>query len=153
LLVSLCGKMSTGFFAHISNRGSPLLFRNTLGLYECMLLGHTSFYVPVRPSKPVISLGGPAIEGKPLTLTCVSTGGYPRQNVSWYRGSVAPGNRLSASEWFVNNTLYDVISRLTFIPTIQDDGVLYICQSSYSDEPRLIETSHHNLLLARMYLQ
>ena len=112
-----------------------------------MLLFYHS-YVPVRPSKPVISLGGPAIEGKPLTLSCVSTGGYPRQDVNWYRGSVSPDNRLSGTISFVNNTLYNVTNTYMFTPTSADDRVLYICQSSYGDEPRLIETSNQNLLLA-----
>jgi len=103
--------------------------------------------VPVRPSKPVISLSSPAVEGSPLTLTCVSTGGYPKQDVSWYRESVSPGNRLGGSVSFVNNTLYDVTSTLMFTPTNQDDGVTYICQSSYNDDSRLIQTSQHYILL------
>lgn len=108
----------------------------------------------MRPSKPAISLSGLVIEGKPLTLTCLSTGGYPKQDVNWYRGSVSIGNRLTGSVSFVNNTLtlYDVTSTLTFTPTSADDGVAYICQSSYSGEPQLIETSQQSLLLSCQYI-
>ena len=95
-----------------------------------------------------MSLSGPAIEGTPLTLTCLSTGGYPRQDVSWYRGSLSTGNRIGGPISFVNNGLYDVTSTINLTPTRQDDEVAYFCQSSYSNEPRLIETSQHNLLLA-----
>jgi len=102
----------------------------------------------VRPSKLLMYLSGLAIEGMPLTMTCLSKGGYPKQDVSWYRGSVSTGNRLNASVSYVNNTLYDVTSTLAFNPTSQDDGVPYICQSSYRDNPRLDETSRHILKLA-----
>ena len=102
----------------------------------------------------MISLSGPAIEGVSLTLTCLSTGGYPTQDLNWYRGSVSSVYRLTGTlhTSFGINNLYDVNNTLTFTPTRADDGVPYICQSSYSDEPRLIQTTHQNLLLARKYL-
>jgi len=102
----------------------------------------------VRPSIPKIYLSGPAIEGIPLTMTCLSTGGYPQQDVSWYRGSVSTDHRLIASMSIVNNNLYDVNSTVTLTPTSQDDGVPYMCQSSYSGKPRFFETSQENLKLA-----
>ena len=109
------------------------------------------FHVSVQPSKPVIYLSGMAIEGVTLTLTCLSIGGYPKQDVNWYRRIVSSVYRLNGSVSFEINNLYDVTNTLTFTPFRADDGVPYICQSSYSDEPRLNETSEHNVSLACRY--
>ena len=118
-----------------------------------ILPGLNFFFISVRPSEPVISLSGPAIEGVSLTLTCLSIGGYPTQDLNWYTGSVSSVYRLSGTlhTSFGINNLYDVNNTLTFTPTRADDGVPYICQSSYSDDPRLVETIQHTLLLGCRY--
>jgi len=95
----------------------------------------------------------PAIVGVSLTLTCLSAGGFPEQDVSWYRGSLFSYNQMSGNVSVAfKATLYDVTSTLKFTPTHQDDGVSYLCQSSYSSEVRLNDTSQHILKLACMNL-
>jgi len=97
----------------------------------------------VRPETPTITSPTVYVQGSPTTLTCLSIGGYPQQSVDWYRNTVSIGTRLTgAINVVTNNETYNVTNTLTFTPTSADDGVLFICQSSYSDEPRLIEEAH-----------
>jgi len=106
----------------------------------------------VRPNKPKIVSPRVFIEGNSTNLTCLSIGGYPQQSVDWYRNTVSSGTRLTgAIKVDTNNETYNVTNTLTFIPTSADDGILFICQSSYSDEPRLIEEAHTIIIFERGY--
>jgi len=97
----------------------------------------------VRPETPTITSPTVYVQGRPTTLTCLSIGSYPQQSVDWFKNTVSNETLLSGVISIVtNNETYNVTNTLTFTPTSADDGVLFICQSSYSDEPRLIEEAH-----------
>ena len=99
----------------------------------------------MRPDKPRIITPTVVVQGRSTTISCISTNGYPQQNLEWYSGTVSSGTRLSNSTTVVDVLeagLFNVTSTLTFTPTEADGGVVFICQSSYSDEPRLIEQEH-----------
>jgi len=99
-------------------------------------------FVTVRPHEPTITSPTVFIQGIPTTVTCLSEDGYPQQSVDWFRNTVSSETLLSGViSVDTNNETYNVRNTLTFTPTQGDDGVLFICQSSYSDEPRLIENS------------
>ena len=100
-------------------------------------------FLPVRPYDLTITSPRVFIEGKSTHLTCLSVGGYPQQSVDWYRNTITIGTRLTgAINVVTNNKTYNVTNTLTFTPTRADDGILFICQSSYSDEPRLVGEAH-----------
>jgi len=100
-------------------------------------------FVPVRPYDLKITSPRVFIEGKTTHLTCLSEDGYPQQSVDWYRNTVSSETHLTgAINVVTNNETYNVTNTLTFTPTRADDDVLFICQSSYSDEPRLIKEAH-----------
>ena len=106
----------------------------------------------MRPYEPTTIAPGVFIENQPTNLTCLSIGGYPQQSVDWYRNTVSNETRLSGTITVdTNNETYNVTSTLTFTPTSADNGVLFICQSSYSDEPRLIEEAHTIIRFEREY--
>ena len=115
----------------------------------------SQFYFAVRPRTPVILNSSPStatiqgIEGLNLILTCISTGGYPQQTVKWYRGSVTDANRLAENTWAAFGELFNVTSTYTFVPKNTDDGFKFFCQSSYSGDPRIEDTSNVTLTLAR----
>jgi len=100
-------------------------------------------FVPVHPNEPTITSPTVFIQGKPTDMICRSERGYPQQSVDWFRNTVSSETLLSGVISFVtNNETYNVTNTLTFTPTSADDGVLFICQSSYSDEPRLVGEAH-----------
>jgi len=106
----------------------------------------------VRPREPTITSPAVFIENQPTNLTCLSIGGYPQQSVDWYRNTVSGGTRLTgAIKVDTNNETYNVTNTLTFTPTRTDEGILFICQSSYSDEPRVIEVAHTIIMFEREY--
>jgi len=108
-----------------------------------------NFFFLVRPNEPKLTSPTAFFQGKPTTLHCLSEGGYPQQSVEWYRSTVSGGTRLAGDISFhTTNDLYSVTNILTFTPTRADDGIHLICQSSYSDEPRLIEEAHTVIRLA-----
>ena len=77
---------------------------------------------------------------KPTNLIRLSEGGYPQQSVYLYKNTVSSETRLTgAIKVETNNERHDVTNTLTFAPTHDDDGVLFICQPSYSEQPRLIK--------------
>ncbi|WAR05151.1 TITIN-like protein, partial [Mya arenaria] len=86
-------------------------------------------------------------EGTPLTLTCISVGGYPQQTVKWYRESVTSTPLQPGLPVIVYADLFNITSSHTFTPTSLDDGLTYICQSSYSGEPQLIRSTKVKLFL------
>ena len=111
----------------------------------------------VRPTPPVILNSSPAtniilgIEGTSLNLICQSKGGYPQQKVEWYRGTVTNVNLLEGPSTVDSGDLYNVTRTYTFDPRSTDDGVMFICQSSYSGDPRMEGTSNVTLELACEY--
>lgn len=87
------------------------------------------------------------VQGNPLTLECISSGGYPLQTVNWYKDSVtsAPLNSESSHLTFAGQ--YNVTTRYSFKPGRTNDRQLYICQSSYFTEPSLLLQSNTELYL------
>ena len=103
----------------------------------------------MRTNEPKLTSPTAFIQGKPTKLHCLSEGGYPLQSVAWYKGTVSSGTRLAGVNSFNTiNGLFNVTNTLTFTPTSADDGIQLICQSSYSDEPRLIEEAHTVIRIA-----
>jgi len=99
----------------------------------------------VRADKPRIITPTVVVQGRPTTISCISTNGYPQQTLEWFSGTVSSATRLSNATTVVDVLeagLFNVSSTLIFTPTEASDGVVFICQSSYSDEPRLIEQEH-----------
>jgi len=92
----------------------------------------------VAPATPTITTQAAGSIGVPLTLTCLSANGYPQQTVDWYRGTVSKNYRLAGNVTVVQDGLFNVTNTLTLTPTSSDDGVKFICQSSYTGEPQLI---------------
>ena len=64
---------------------------------------------------------------------------------------MADANRLAGSTTFVSGELFNVTSTFTFAPRNTDDGVTFICQSSFSGEPFLKDRSNVALELACEY--
>jgi len=106
-------------------------------------------FVPVRPNEPTITSPTVFFQGQPTTFICLSEGGYPQQSGDWYKSTVSSGTRLTGVISFHTiNDLYNVTNTLTFAPTSADYGIQLICQSSYNDEPRLIEEAHTVIRIA-----
>ena len=111
----------------------------------------------VRPTPPVILNSSPDTniilgnEGTSLNLICQSMGGYPQQKLEWFRGSVTNVNLLAGPLTVESGDLYNVTRTYTFNPRSTDDGVMFICQSSYSGDPRMEGTSYVTLELACEY--
>jgi len=90
------------------------------------------------------------IQGEPMTLTCMSTGGFPPQSVDWYRGSTT-GSVLTncmVQHAYVQ-TLYNVNKSCTITPT--NDGETFFCVTSYSDAPQLVDIAEVTLRLESMF--
>ena len=118
--------------------------------YSLMSQQLTSTYnVSVKPAKPVITRPHPvnsiitATTGTPLTVTCLSVGGYPQQTVSWYKYQIGenPTKLSNCNSMVVNQTLYNVSEICTLTPTQDDKGARLYCQSSYTGDPPLLEKS------------
>ena len=116
------------------------------------------FLTVVRPSPPTIQSTPPdsttilGSEGVALTLTCLSTGGNPQQTVDWYRRDPTATLLTNCSTTPRHNfttDLYDVTKTCTLTPNRSDDGATFFCQSSYNNEPRLVNVSEIRLLLNR----
>ena len=92
---------------------------------------------PVAVNSKIIGLQGVALE-----LICVSTGGYLEQTLEWYlvRNGQSPTPMKNCLKYYASNNLYDVTRTCTFTPTYGDDGATFLCQSSYSGDPQLIDS-------------
>ena len=86
-------------------------------------------------------------QSQETTLVCTSSGGYPQPNVEWYRENTGTQPLTSSSSVNEGNNSYTVIQTYRFTPQRQDDGVKYICQSSFPTQPRHIATTSAELLL------
>lgn len=86
-----------------------------------------------------------------MTLECISRGGSPLQTVNWYRDNVNKSPLNSVSTVNTVDGKHDVTVRYNFTPEISDDRSLYICQSSYPTEPRLLSQSVVQILLNCKY--
>jgi len=62
----------------------------------------------------------------------------PQQTVEWHRGTVNNNNRLTGNVTVVQDQLFNVTNTITLTTTSSDDGVKFICQSSYTGELQLI---------------
>ncbi|WAR04164.1 HMCN2-like protein [Mya arenaria] len=125
------------------------------GTYTCSNTGQ-NLIVRVPPALPNIynstsvsqgELTVSGTEGTQLTLTCLSAGGHPQQTVNWYRGSVTSTPLQAGPPNVVSGDLFNVTRSYSFTPTSSDDGVMYICQSSYSGEPHLFRITKVKLFL------
>ncbi|XP_052805208.1 hemicentin-2-like [Mya arenaria] len=136
------------------------VIRTDEGNYSCSdafeRVSTVELMVRVPPSLPTIynttigsqnELTVSGTEGTPLTLTCISVGGYPQQTVKWYRESVTSTPLQPGLPVIVYADLFNITSSHTFTPTSLDDGLTYICQSSYSGEPQLIRSTKVKLFL------
>ena len=85
------------------------------------------------------------------SLVCTSSGGYPQPHVEWYRGNTGTQPLISSSSVNKGSDYFNVTQTYTFTPQRQDDGVKYICQSSFQTAPRHISTTSAELLLNRKY--
>lgn len=92
-------------------------------------------------------------EGQSLTITCISKGGSSKPTVEWYKGSTVSSPLSSTSSEQVSGGGYIVTIQHTFTPVRTDDRQTYICQSSYSTEPRLADTTFVELYLQRKSLK
>ena len=105
--------------------------------------------------KPVITRPQPVdsvitgTNGTPLTVTCLSVGGYPRQTVGLYKYQTGQNHTKLVdcnSTSPLNQGLYDVTATCTLTPIQEDKGAKLYCQSSYTGEPTLLEKSDEVLL-------
>jgi len=79
-----------------------------------------------------------ATKDVPLNLTCFSSGGYPRQTVTWYKywsGQNPVNLTQCTTNETINQGMYDVTERCTFTPTQTDDNAMLYCESSYTGTP------------------
>ncbi|XP_060578471.1 cell adhesion molecule 2-like [Ruditapes philippinarum] len=134
---------------------SDLIFSDR-GLYQCVTVAKINMSVRVPPQSPMISnteisAGDTLIirksESQVTSLVCISSGGYPQPLVQWYRGNTGTQPITSSSAVSTGNNSYNVTQTYTFTPQRQDDGVKYICQSSFRTAPRHISTSSVELFL------
>jgi len=92
----------------------------------------------------------------PITLTCFSAGGYPQQIVDWYKRGETPTKLNSNSCTYLpiygtTVDLFNVTVACTFTPTSVDNGVTVFCQSTYDDEPTLLQYIEAKIEFARKY--
>ena len=90
------------------------------------------------------------IQGEPMTLTCMSIGGYPRQNVDWYSGSTFGSvlTNCTVQHAYVQ-TLHNVNKSCTITAT--NDNEKFLCVTAYSDAPQLVDTTEVTLRLESMF--
>ena len=82
--------------------------------------------VLLKPQPPKIAPSDPtATEGRPLNLTCASTGGSPPPQIYWY--IEGQSKHLEANLIPGRNKDEPTRSILTIIPTKKDDSSLYRC--------------------------
>ena len=82
--------------------------------------------VLLQPSAPRIFPASPvAIEGKPLNLTCSSTGGSPPPQIKWYREGSS--QLLESTLYLGSNKDEPSTSVLTILPHKNTDGASYRC--------------------------
>lgn len=87
-------------------------------------------HTPVPPQAPQISAGSsngaPAREGVEYQLSCLSQGGNPEPNITWYRNDqpVIPGGPIKIEQARNNGTTN---STLTWAPTMEDHQATYKC--------------------------
>jgi len=92
----------------------------------------------------------------PITLTCLSAGGYPQQIVDWYKRGETPTklNSNSCTYLPIYDTtvdLFNVTVTCTFTPTSIDNGLKVFCQSTYDEEPTLLQYTEANIEFACKY--
>ena len=58
--------------------------------------------------------------------------------MEWHRGTVNNNNRLTGNVTVVQDQLFNVTNTITLTTTSSDNGVKFICQSSYTGELQLI---------------
>ena len=92
----------------------------------------------------------------PHTLTCISAGGYPQQIVDWYKRGETPTklNSNSCKYLPIYNTtvdLFNVTVACTFTPSGDDNDATFFCQSTYDDEPTLLQYTDVKFKLACKY--
>jgi len=111
-------------------------------------------YVSVKPDTTHILNADPGthtIQGivdVPLTLTCVSRGGYPQQTVDWYKGAANEiPSGCGVTNYVLENDLYTAERACTFTPTKTDNNAMFMCQSSYSGTPALAVNASAVLIL------
>ena len=121
---------------------------------------YSIFHITVRPLLPTISdrySGSDLIYGTggmPITLTCLSAGGYPQQMVDWYKRGVTLTKLNSCTYLPIYDTtveLFNVTVACTFTPTSVDHLATLFCQSTYDDEPALLQYTDVKFKLACKY--
>ena len=80
-------------------------------------------------------------EGVVLTLTCSSKRGYPQQTVEWFKRNTNLSLSNCSVSYEMEDGLYNVNKSCSFMPTLEDDGTTFTCQSSYSGVPSLVDSS------------
>ena len=121
---------------------------------HCVTKNHNFVFYLVRPDRPTILQPVPVnsiitgINGVDLNLVCLSTGGYPQQTLNWFliRNGQTPTRvtLIACNTSFSHDAisdLYNVTNTCTFTPTYGDDGATFSCQSSYSGEPQLEDST------------
>jgi len=93
------------------------LFVNDLGRQVHVILSLSTYF---QPSSPVV-----ATEGRPLNLTCSSSGGSPPPQIYWYREGQA--QLLEAELTRGANRDEPTKSVLTVTPGKEHDGAVYRC--------------------------
>ena len=113
----------------------------------------------VRSAKPEISNTEILDDGTEVTrgtmeqlfkLTCISTGGFPKPNLEWFRDNNQTPS-LSSNETYAIDTdgNYIVEQTYTFTPTRLDDGAMYLCQSSFDSPQQFYHKDEVKLFLNR----
>jgi len=109
-------------------------------MYCCILVQPSCRISQPVPASSIIK----GTNDVPLDLVCISTGGYPRQTVNWYKYQTGQ-NPVKITQCttspVINQDLYDVTESCTLTPTQAEDGARLYCESSYTGTPRLLAKS------------
>ena len=108
------------------------------------LIGFASVYIEIMtfPSKssPLCDLASGSLEvlsGEPVTFNCSSELTNPAVDIRWSKS----GSKKSfkTKQMYTSEQTYAV---LHFIPSIQDDGDMFICKITSDEFPQMIQTCH-----------
>jgi len=117
--------------------------------------------IAVRPHTPIVlnalseKLFIHGHEDVPLTLSCLSVGGFPEQTVDWYRLDEVQtklNNCTTGTKHDNISNTYNVTQTCVIRPVREHNNDTFVCKSSYNNAPVLIGVTEIVLQLICKYI-